>query len=100
MDEGKSQPRLIVRDASGRRTVPLDKPVLTFGRRSESDVRLAGADVSRLAGRSVRRLGAVTLVVAVHDGMPLAPPQQPAVHREGRGAGDHQRYGKAAPEAD
>jgi GAF domain-containing protein len=42
------QPRLIVRDASGRRTILLDKPVLSFGRRSESDVRLAGADVSRL----------------------------------------------------
>ena len=42
------QPHLIVRDAAGRRTILLDKPVLTFGRRSESDVCLTGADVSRL----------------------------------------------------
>ena len=48
MVQAAGQPRLIVRDASGRRTILLDKPVLTFGRRSESDVRLVGADVSRL----------------------------------------------------
>ena len=57
MVQATGQPRLIVRDASGRRTVLLDKPVLTFGRRSESDVCLAGADVSRLHAeiRAVRR---------------------------------------------
>jgi phosphoserine phosphatase RsbU/P len=31
----------------GRRTVPIDKPVLTIGRRTESDLRLVGTDVSR-----------------------------------------------------
>ncbi|MGE0704785.1 MAG: SpoIIE family protein phosphatase [Vicinamibacterales bacterium] len=40
--------RLIITDALGRRTVPIDKPLLTFGRRTESDVRLTGGDVSRL----------------------------------------------------
>ncbi len=48
MAQAAGQPRLIVRDASGRRTILLDQRVLTFGRRSESDVRLVGADVSRL----------------------------------------------------
>ena len=45
---GTNQPRLIVTDALGRRIVPLDKPVFSIGRRSESDLRLPGADISRL----------------------------------------------------
>jgi serine phosphatase RsbU (regulator of sigma subunit)/pSer/pThr/pTyr-binding forkhead associated (FHA) protein len=40
-------PRLVVTDALGRRQVPIDKPLLTLGRRSESDVRVSGAGVSR-----------------------------------------------------
>ncbi len=40
--------RLVITDSLGRRTVPLDKPLVTFGRRTESDVRLTGGDVSRL----------------------------------------------------
>lgn len=31
----------------GRRTIPLDKAVVTIGRRTESDLRLVGSDVSR-----------------------------------------------------
>ena len=41
-------PRLIVTDTLGRRIVPIDKPVFSIGRRSETDLRLAGADVSRV----------------------------------------------------
>jgi phosphoserine phosphatase RsbU/P len=41
-------PRLVVTDTLGRRIVTIDKPVFTIGRRSESDLRLAGADISRL----------------------------------------------------
>ena len=41
-------PRLVITDASGRRQVPIDKNGVTIGRRSESDVRVAGVGVSRL----------------------------------------------------
>jgi serine phosphatase RsbU (regulator of sigma subunit) len=41
-------PRLVITDALGRRTIPIERPVTTFGRRSECDVRVNGADVSRL----------------------------------------------------
>jgi serine phosphatase RsbU (regulator of sigma subunit) len=47
-------PRLIVTDALGRRIVPIDKPVFSIGRRSESDLRLPGADISRLHAEIVR----------------------------------------------
>ena len=40
-------PRLRITDPAGRRTVPIDKPLVTLGRRSESDVCLSGAGVSR-----------------------------------------------------
>jgi sigma-B regulation protein RsbU (phosphoserine phosphatase) len=42
------QPRLVVVDALGRRIVSIDKPVFTIGRRTESDLRLPGSDISRL----------------------------------------------------
>jgi serine phosphatase RsbU (regulator of sigma subunit) len=45
---------LIVTDALGRRIVPIDKPVFSIGRRSESDLRLPGADISRLHAEIVR----------------------------------------------
>ena len=41
-------PRLVVTDALGRREIPIDKPLLSLGRRSESDVRVTGAGISRL----------------------------------------------------
>jgi len=41
-------PRLVVTDTLGRRIVPIDKPVFTIGRRSETDLRLPGADISRV----------------------------------------------------
>jgi phosphoserine phosphatase RsbU/P len=40
-------PRLVVTDSLGRRTIPIERPTLTFGRRSECDVRVNGSDVSR-----------------------------------------------------
>jgi len=40
--------RLAVTDALGRRIVPIDKPLFTLGRRTETDLRLAGADISRV----------------------------------------------------
>src|SRR2546430_16525822 len=41
-------PRLVVTDALGRRIVPIDKALFTIGRRTETDLRLAGADISRV----------------------------------------------------
>ncbi|HEV3140524.1 MAG TPA: SpoIIE family protein phosphatase [Vicinamibacterales bacterium] len=41
-------PRLVVTDALGRRIVAIDKPLFTIGRRSETDLRLPGADISRV----------------------------------------------------
>jgi serine phosphatase RsbU (regulator of sigma subunit) len=42
------EPRLIVTDALGPRILPLDKPSFTIGRRSETDLRLTGGDISRV----------------------------------------------------
>lgn len=39
--------RLELNDGLGLRIIPLDKPQLTIGRRTENDVRLTGSDVSR-----------------------------------------------------
>jgi serine phosphatase RsbU (regulator of sigma subunit)/pSer/pThr/pTyr-binding forkhead associated (FHA) protein len=39
--------RLELNDGLGLRVIPLDKPQLTIGRRTENDVRLTGSDVSR-----------------------------------------------------
>jgi phosphoserine phosphatase RsbU/P len=41
-------PRLVVTDALGQRIVNIDKPLFTIGRRSETDLRLPGADISRV----------------------------------------------------
>ena len=41
-------PRLVVTDALGKRIVTIDKPLFTIGRRSETDLRLTGADISRV----------------------------------------------------
>jgi hypothetical protein len=41
-------PRLVVTDALGRRIVNIDKPLFTIGRRTETDLRLPGADISRV----------------------------------------------------
>src|SRR5690242_10516236 len=60
---GTNHPRLIVTDALGRRIVPIDKQVFSIGRRSESDLRLPGADISRLHAE---------IVLAVGDSAPSA----------------------------
>jgi sigma-B regulation protein RsbU (phosphoserine phosphatase) len=44
----ESAPRLLVTDTLGQRIIAIDKPTLTLGRRSETDVRVQGAGVSRL----------------------------------------------------
>src|SRR6185369_12166537 len=41
-------PRLVVTDALGRRIVPIDKALFTIGRRTETDLHLPGADISRV----------------------------------------------------
>src|SRR5215467_14032028 len=48
MPNGSPAPRLVVTDALGRRIVTIDKPLFTIGRRSETDLRLPGADISRV----------------------------------------------------
>jgi pSer/pThr/pTyr-binding forkhead associated (FHA) protein len=58
---GTNRPRLIVTDTLGRRIVPLDKPLFSIGRRTESDLRLPGADVSRLHAEIVREGDAFVL---------------------------------------
>ncbi len=40
-------PRLVVTDTHGRRQIPIDKPLITLGRRTESDVRVNFVGVSR-----------------------------------------------------
>src|SRR5437763_17006254 len=56
-----NRPRLIVTDTLGRRIVPLDKSLFSIGRRTESDLRLPGADVSRLHAEIVREGDAFVL---------------------------------------
>jgi phosphoserine phosphatase RsbU/P len=48
MKESSPSPRLHIRDALGPRTVNIDKPLFTIGRRRETDLPLAGADISRV----------------------------------------------------
>ena len=48
MADAAPAPRLVVTDALGRRIVNIDKPLFTIGRRSETDLRLPGADISRV----------------------------------------------------
>ena len=55
------EPRLIVTDALGRRILPLDKPSFTIGRRSETDLRLAGGDISRIHAEILVEEGARVL---------------------------------------
>ena len=54
-------PRLVITDALGRRIVPLDKPLFTIGRRSETDLRLPGADISRVHAEIVTENGTSTI---------------------------------------
>src|SRR5471030_266707 len=48
MADAAPAPRLVVTDSLGRRIVNIDKALFTIGRRSETDLRLPGADISRV----------------------------------------------------
>ncbi len=54
-------PRLVITDALGRRTIPIERPITTFGRRSECDVRVTGADVSRQHAELLMQDGKIVL---------------------------------------
>src|SRR4029079_7820220 len=54
-------PRLVVTDALGRRIVPIDKPLFSMGRRSETDLRLPGADISRVHAEITLENGICTI---------------------------------------
>src|SRR5215212_535353 len=54
-------PRLVVTDALGRRIVPIDKPLFSMGRRSETDLRLPGADISRVHAEITFENGVCTI---------------------------------------
>src|SRR5688572_13790341 len=56
-----ASPRLVVVERGGRRVIPIDRPLVTFGRRSESDVQVSGPDVSRLHAELVQADGVVRL---------------------------------------
>ena len=51
------EPRLLVTDALGQRILPLDKPSFTIGRRTETDLRLSGGDISRVHAEIVIEQG-------------------------------------------
>ena len=54
-------PRLVIRDALGARTIPIDKSLLTLGRRADADVNLSGSGVSRAHAEIVGENGAYRL---------------------------------------
>src|SRR6266508_1717252 len=54
-------PRLVVTDTLGRRIVPIDKPLFSMGRRSETDLRLPGADISRVHAEITLENGVCTI---------------------------------------
>jgi sigma-B regulation protein RsbU (phosphoserine phosphatase) len=54
-------PRLVVTDTLGRRIVPIDKPLFSMGRRSETDLRLPGADISRVHAEITLEDGVCTI---------------------------------------
>ncbi|HEY7292974.1 MAG TPA: SpoIIE family protein phosphatase [Vicinamibacterales bacterium] len=56
-----SVPRLVITDALGRRIVPIDKPLFVIGRRTETDLRLAGADISRVHAEITLEQGAYVI---------------------------------------
>ena len=60
MDE-VAAPRLLVTDTLGRRVIPLDKALLTLGRRSETDVCVPGVGVSRVHAEIHAEQGAFRL---------------------------------------
>src|ERR1700716_4621619 len=61
MPDATPSPRLVVTDALGRRIVNIDKPLFTIGRRSDTDLRLPGADISRVHAEITVQNGSCTL---------------------------------------
>jgi phosphoserine phosphatase RsbU/P len=61
MSDSAPSPRLVVTDALGRRIVNIDKPLFTIGRRSETDLRLPGADISRVHAEIAVENGVCTI---------------------------------------
>ena len=60
MDESAA-PRLVITDSLGRRILPIDKTLFTIGRRSETDLRLQGADISRVHAEITNDKGVCTI---------------------------------------
>src|SRR5438477_364498 len=54
-------PRLVIRDALGARTIPIEKAVVTIGRRADADVNLSGSGVSRTHAEIVADNGSYRL---------------------------------------
>src|SRR5437773_6125843 len=54
-------PRLVITDALGRRIVNIDRALFTIGRRSETDLRLPGADISRVHAEITVENGVCTI---------------------------------------
>src|SRR5438067_3296171 len=54
-------PRLVVTDSLGRRIVSIAKPLFTIGRRSETDLTLPGADISRVHAEITLENGICTI---------------------------------------
>src|SRR5437764_1315912 len=61
MTDAAASPRLVITDALGRRIVPIDKPLFSIGRRSETDLRLPGADISRVHAEITLDAGVCTI---------------------------------------
>ena len=54
-------PRLVITDALGRRIVNIDRALFTIGRRSETDLRLPGTDISRVHAEITVENGSCTI---------------------------------------
>src|SRR5712675_725405 len=61
MPDAPPAPRLVITDPLGRRIVPIDKPLFSIGRRSETDLRLPGADISRVHAEITLENGQCTI---------------------------------------
>jgi serine phosphatase RsbU (regulator of sigma subunit) len=60
-ESAAAAPRLVVTDALGRRIVNIDKPLFVIGRRTETDLRLSGADISRVHAEITAENGVCTI---------------------------------------
>ena len=87
--------RLELNDGLGRRVVPLDKPQLTIGRRTENDLRLAGSDVSRDHAEIVEsRAATASCATGARATAPSSTATQVTEHKLVHG--DRVQFGRAA----